>query len=412
MLSASIISFKVVVRLAHAAAGNRAFMRRISLLYIPAAIAMSTAVPVIAQEEVNDTPPVATFSALYTADLWTNAAGGVQRGHTYLDNLDLVATYDADRGIGLRGTTALVSLLYNNRSTFSDRFAGDLQTISNIDTDGALRLYEAWIDHDFGAGRLKLGLIDFNSEFDINETGSLFVNSSHGIGPELSQVGANGPGIFPVPALGARVLLGSEKIAVKLGVFEGIPGDPEHPHQTVIRLQNGEGVLSTLELNWRPVKTVRLAGGVWQHSGSPIAGLGAAYGGHAIAEARVSGDATRSLSAFARVGMARGDVYELGDYVGAGVAFSAPLFMGEDEQLGLAVGSAGNAGFYRRERQAAQQPVEARETVLELTYRTRLTPWLAVQPDLQYIFNPGTDPNLDDAIAIGLRLEIGWSTAK
>jgi porin len=36
-----------------------------------------------------------------------------------------------------------------------------------------------------------------------------------------------------------------------------------------------------------------------------------------------------------------------------------------------------------------------------------LTDWLAVQPDIQYIINPGAVSGLRDALALGIRLEIG-----
>ena len=50
----------------------------------------------------------------------------------------------------------------------------------------------------------------------------------------------------------------------------------------------------------------------------------------------------------------------------------------------------------------------AQETAIELTYRLPVTRWLTFQPDVQYIVNPGTDPDIDDAIAIGLRFELKW----
>lgn len=46
------------------------------------------------------------------------------------------------------------------------------------------------------------------------------------------------------------------------------------------------------------------------------------------------------------------------------------------------------------------------ETLLEVTYAVAVTPWLLVQPDLQYFFDPGTDPALDDALVIGARFQI------
>jgi porin len=34
----------------------------------------------------------------------------------------------------------------------------------------------------------------------------------------------------------------------------------------------------------------------------------------------------------------------------------------------------------------------------------QLTESVTLQPDIQYIINPGTDPSLDDAVVIGARM--------
>jgi porin len=49
---------------------------------------------------------------------------------------------------------------------------------------------------------------------------------------------------------------------------------------------------------------------------------------------------------------------------------------------------------------------ERAETALELTYLVAPAPWLSVQPDLQYVIDPGTDGALDDALVLGLRVQI------
>jgi porin len=57
------------------------------------------------------------------------------------------------------------------------------------------------------------------------------------------------------------------------------------------------------------------------------------------------------------------------------------------------------------------------ETVLELNYLAQVTPWLTVQPDIQYIVNPGglvPNPNLpnggttEDALVLGARTTIAF----
>jgi porin len=45
------------------------------------------------------------------------------------------------------------------------------------------------------------------------------------------------------------------------------------------------------------------------------------------------------------------------------------------------------------------------ETVLELTSRARLLPAVSLQPDLQYVIHPGTDPLLENALVFTLRVE-------
>lgn len=79
--------------------------------------------------------------------------------------------------------------------------------------------------------------------------------------------------------------------------------------------------------------------------------------------------------------------------------------------LGLAIAHAVNGQSFRTAQAVAGSPVDKAETSIELTYRTQVTPWLAIQPDVQWVINPGIDPTLRDALVLGLRFELGlgWS---
>lgn len=46
------------------------------------------------------------------------------------------------------------------------------------------------------------------------------------------------------------------------------------------------------------------------------------------------------------------------------------------------------------------------ETVFELTYIPWISDQLSLQPDVQYIVHPNTDPALENALNLLLRLEI------
>jgi porin len=46
--------------------------------------------------------------------------------------------------------------------------------------------------------------------------------------------------------------------------------------------------------------------------------------------------------------------------------------------------------------------------VLEATYQCQVTPWCVVQPDIQYIMNPGDTRDLGNAFVIGGRLAVSF----
>ena len=146
------------------------------------------------------------FGAVYTGDIWRNTTGGIKQDVAYLDNLDLTAEIDADLAWGWAGATFFGYLVGNFADTLTDDIVGDAQTVSNIDAASAVRVLELWYEQRFWNDRfsVKTGLYDLNSEFDVIEAGGLFLNSSHGIGIDFSQAGANGPSIFPVTSLGMR----------------------------------------------------------------------------------------------------------------------------------------------------------------------------------------------------------------
>ena len=43
------------------------------------------------------------------------------------------------------------------------------------------------------------------------------------------------------------------------------------------------------------------------------------------------------------------------------------------------------------------------ETTIEADYQYNPAPWLSIQPDAQYIFDPGGDSSRDDILVLGLR---------
>ena len=357
--------------------------------------------PPAAEEET----PAVDLSAVYTFDVWRNARGGLRRGWRYLDNLDVTLTVDAERALGWRGATLFAYGLYNNGASLSGDLVGDAQTVSNIETGvRAARLYEAWAEQRFAGDRasIKAGLYDLNSEFDTTGAGSLFLLSSHGIGPDLGQSGENGPSIFPNTSLAVRADYRIGKAwAVRAAAFDGVPGDPSRPARTAVKLGRGDGALLVGEVAYERDGT-KAAVGAWTYTARFDAIEGGRRGGsegvYLLVEYPL---AASGLAGFARLGFADADINPIGRYAGGGLVQTGLLR--RDDQAGLSLAIAGFGAPYRRASAA-----DAREVIIEATYRTPLNGWLTVQPDLQYVINPGGDPAVADALVLGLRVEVGF----
>ena len=96
------------------------------------------------------------------------------------------------------------------------------------------------------------------------------------------------------------------------------------------------------------------------------------------------------------------------DYLGAGLVVSAPRAAGPDDEFGLAVASAGAGAPYRAASGELGVSTRARETAWELTYRTNLGERAAIQPVVQYIVAPSARADLDNALVLGVRIEIRY----
>lgn len=356
--------------------------------------------------------------AYYKADILYNSSGGIRTGSTYLDDAGLSFETDLGDLFNIEHATLFVSLLWNNRNTFSDQYVGDLQTVSNIDAEKALRIYEFWYEQPLSESvKLRFGLYDLNSEFDAIDTGGFFNNSSHGIGPDYSQSGMNGPSIFPVTSLTARLNWQiSDASNLRYAILDGVPGDPDDSSKTTIDLGDGEGVLHALEFNHVLAGGTRFGVGGWMYSADfeRIDGNGEDDGnsgayGFVDTPLKSADEDDFDLTAFLRLGVANDDINMLDSYLGAGVVATGLIRSRPEDQLGLAFSSARVGEPAIRVARLAGAALASHETNIELTYSTQINSWLRLQPNIQYVTNPGADKGLHNALVFGVRFEMSAS---
>jgi porin len=359
------------------------------------------------------------IEAYYAGDLWWNLDGGIEQGGAYLDSLDVTISWDGEQALGVKGLSAQSLVLWNNGGSISDK-VGDSFFLSNIETVEALRVLEAWVQYAPADPErsLRFGLYGLNTEFDTTDTAAVFLNSTFGIGVDVAQSGVAGPSIFPLTALAVRGQwrfdAGWRAQAVLL---DGVPGDPDRPARTAIRLSPDDGVLGVMELE-RNEGGRRWVVGHWRYSaefdelaatlpdGSPRRSRGNA-GTYAFVETPLTGPiaAGREASAVLRVGRADPRFNGFLDTVQAAIVWRGGLLRREGEVFGVAVAHARNGDQALAAGLAAGDPRVRDETVFEVTWKFPIASRLTLQPDLQYIIHPGSVPGRDDALAVGLRFD-------
>jgi len=110
-----------------------------------------------------------------------------------------------------------------------------------------------------------------------------------------------------------------------------------------------------------------------------------------------------------RLGVAEPRFNVIGSTLQAGLVLERAWLGREGEHVAIGVAHARNGGPARRGAMASGTERTQSETVVELTWRVPVQDRLVLQPDIQYILNPGSVPGVSSALAIGLRVEFDLS---
>ncbi len=241
-----------------------------------------------------------------------------------------------------------------------------------------------------------------------------------------------------------------------IGVFNGNPapccGDPQVENKNGVNFLLDQGVFAITEAaytygkggGWLP-GTVKLGG--WYNSnalsdqrfdafGLPLASpltngvprnLVGDYALYGILDQliyRKPGSKDQGVGLFTRLSVAPGDQNQIGFYADFGLNFKGMVPYRDDDSFGIAYGlsqvSSAATGFDRDTAfySGSYYQVRGSESVLDVTYSAQIVPGWTVQPDFQYIWNPGggvlnpNDPTglstIKNAAVFGVRTTVNF----
>ena len=386
--------------------------------------------------------------AAYKVDMLRNLRGG-GAGSTSMRNLDLKMHADMEKLWGWDGATAYVHLIDDRGAGINARYLGSLMGASNIEVPvPTARLFHAWVQQSFMEEQWSVlaGLYPIDSEFSVMDSASVLLHPAYGASADLALT--RGPSIFNNSAFGMRLKWQApDRTLYAMGaVLDGMPGDPAQPKGTHIRFGKGDGSFSIMEFGWTPIEVghvfeptgpaqvlqtpelrthekyegySKYAVGFWRYSnkvddqfesdaaGNPLKRR--SWGGYALAERTLFGIAEtpgRHLTGFVRYAFTDGDSTPIRDQLNLGIRVQGPFASRHEDILALAWTQARLAPKYRDAQQRDGLATTRDETAVELTYRAALTPWLGVQPNLQWIRHPDGNALTKNSSVTGIRLDI------
>lgn len=347
----------------------------------------------------------------YTLDLAAPWSGNVTRRATHASLLDFNVAFDLDVLAGLPKTFAFIDA-YSIQGGNPSNDIGDFQGVSNIASVDVDQVAEAWVETWVADLRIKVGKVDFNSEFSVAEIAGEFVNNTAALSPTIFVYPtypnpATSVNVFYHPTetfyVGAAVYDGSGGEGVstgKLGPSNFFSGDPSDAMFYAAEVGNawvgggGWGAGRVSLGAWHNTgKFAKFSGGTEEGT----EGLWAGFEQRVWRENPTEAD-DQGIGVFCNVGFSDQDVSGCGSSVAAGLQWIG-LFPGRDSDVfGLGV-------FHC---DLTDDPVAGTpndETVFEALYKVQLTNAISVKPEVQYIHNPGGVAGMDDTLVALLRFE-------
>jgi porin len=405
-----------------------------------------------------------TLGITDSENLLGDLSGGVKQGATMQGVTTASLDMDTGKAFGLQGGTFHITALQLHGQPFTGPYVDSLQAANGNEGEDGTRLWEMWYDQSFDYTRadIKIGQQSIDNEFMVSHYSSLFVNTMAGWPLIPSDDLYGGGPAYPLASLGARLQFKpADNETILAGVFDDNPGggafgdDAQQLDANGARFSLNTGALFIAEFQYatnqpavgQMVQSNAQPGlpgtykiGFWYDTASfpdqeyGTDGLSLAnpasnsdpamhkgnYSIYAVVDQTIwqaKDGGPRTLNAFGRI-MGAPDAQNLISFsFNGGLTMAAPFPGRDNDQLGIDIDVAkvsSRAADLDRDTAfftATPFPVRGTEELIELTYQAQVTPWLQLQPDLQYVINPGAgvqdpdDPtrNLSNAFVAGVR---------
>ncbi|MFA6472789.1 MAG: carbohydrate porin [Candidatus Latescibacterota bacterium] len=350
-------------------------------------------------EDSNDCKMLKT-DYCYTGDEFANYSGGIKKGHSNRNNLNISITIDTEKAGLWKGGELQLNYENGFGKGITNEYVGDLQVLSNIDAHDFSQISEYYVGQYFLEGRLyfKIGKQDANNDFNVAEPAKDFINSSFGLMPNVPLP------TFPNPSLGITGTLSfHETMSLGAGIYDGKGKGGSWGFSTAFCPDPEKCAVMEYGISHGFFCAGKLKIGTWYHSGKYASLRGnkirsSNNGGYLILEQKIAipNNNGRCLKSFFQYGFAPGEFNEITNYIGFGLRFSRLIGVRPDDSFGIGIARAGMSDDLAGMKN---------ETACEGYYLCALRKAVTIQPDIQYIINTGGTNK--DTLVGGIRFILG-----
>jgi porin len=373
-----------------------------------------------------------TFNMTFVFDLLGNPFGGNERGARYDHSMGWDVNFDLEKFAGMLGTQFHVSGLWRQGQNLSKATIGNSIVCSTIYGHEQFRFYFLYLEKTFLNDRfnLRVGRIATGDDFAASPLYWTFI--SNGIDGMPITIPINlFYTVYPTTTWGARLktaLFGD--FNMMSGLYngdEGVGRDCMYGLDFSLRLK--KGIMYAQEFSYNPNTKPGATGmpgnykvgfyydsGVFRDVYYDINGNSAAvsgldnkkhignYGLYFHADQliyRENKTTDQGLTPLFVACLAPDNINQFVSFLMTGVIYKG-LIPGFDQDLTAAqmtyVGWSDQWSLNNADAGNAPQKFEA---MFELTYKKFITPWMYLQPDMQYIIRPGGTGKIKDALVVG-----------
>lgn len=388
----------------------------------------------------------------YIGEVLGNPSGGIKQGTKYDGLLQLYLIADMQKLGFWKGLCFHADAYQIHGQSITAEDVGSIASISNIEAFPSTRLFEFWLEQSLFGGKLsvRFGQLAADAEFLITESGGAFIDSTFGW-PTLpsNDIPFGGP-IYPFATPGVRVAVSpTDDLTLMVAVYNGNPIgpcpqnlDPGQCNENGLEFRLEDPPLLLAEADYAYNQNKKLPGtiklGGWRHFGKfddqrldvngglrgvtlldPLQ-LDGDYGIYAVIDQmiyRFSGQGyARGISLFARVVGSPSDRNQIDAYADGGVVVTGIMPSRPKDMLGIGFAythiSDQVSAF---DRDSGLAVIRNYEALLEISYTAEIRPGWTLQPDVQYVWNPGGNvPDntgmraIKNATVVGMRTTLAF----